>query len=159
MSQYEFVCGIETHVELNTKSKLFCGCENSSQKGNGPNTRCCPVCLGMPGTLPVLNEKAIELAIRASLALNCAVNYKCRMARKNYFYPDLVKGYQISQSRRPIGGEGLLELPSGNCVRIKRVHLGNERHRQAGREVQDGRKRRLHSSRRILPGRSFSGSL
>lgn len=147
MSQYEFVCGIETHVELNTKSKLFCGCENSSQKGNGPNTRCCPVCLGMPGTLPVLNEKAIELAIRASLALNCAVNYKCRMARKNYFYPDLVKGYQISQSRRPIGGEGLLELPSGNCVRIKRVHLEED----AGKISYDSGKMLIDYNRSGIP--------
>src|SRR5437870_13534945 len=94
MGKYEAVIGLEVHVQLSTRTKIFCGCPTSF--GAPPNTNVCPVCLGLPGALPVLNRAAVELAIRASLALNCEVRRQSRFARKNYFYPDLPKGYQIS---------------------------------------------------------------
>lgn len=120
---YEFVCGIETHVEMKTNTKLFCSCENLSVKGKGPNTRCCPVCLGMSGTLPSLNKKAVEFAIIAGIALDCKINQRSRMARKNYFYPDLTKGYQITQGAKPIAEHGRCELSDGRYVNIKRIHI------------------------------------
>src|SRR2546426_7777200 len=94
---YEVVIGLEVHAQLLTHSKMFCGC--GTEFGLPANTQTCPVCLGMPGTLPVINQKAVEMAVRAGLALNCAVRTRNRFARKNYFYPDLPKGYQISQYR------------------------------------------------------------
>lgn len=120
---YEFVCGLETHVELKTNTKLFCSCENSSDRGKGPNTRCCPVCLGMSGALPSLNKKVVEYAIRAGIALGCEINKRSRMARKNYFYPDLTKGYQITQGGKPIAEHGRCELSGGRHVNIKRIHI------------------------------------
>src|SRR6202022_3417028 len=92
LARYEPVIGLEVHAQLRTQTKIFCGCP--TRFGDPPNTNVCPVCLGLPGTLPVLNRRALELAIRASLALNCAVQEHSRFARKNYFYPDLPKGYQ-----------------------------------------------------------------
>src|SRR5271157_1118635 len=100
MSKYEAVIGLEVHVQLLTATKAFCGCANKF--GAEPNTNVCPVCLGLPGSLPVLNAKAVEFAALASLALNCQVNERSIFARKNYFYPDLPKGYQISQSDKPL---------------------------------------------------------
>ncbi|HEY4899321.1 MAG TPA: Asp-tRNA(Asn)/Glu-tRNA(Gln) amidotransferase GatCAB subunit B, partial [Terriglobales bacterium] len=94
-SKYEPVIGLEVHVQLLTRTKIFCGC--STQFGNPPNTNVCPVCLGLPGPLPVLNRQAVEFAVLASMALNCQINERSIFARKNYFYPDLPKGYQISQ--------------------------------------------------------------
>jgi Asp-tRNA(Asn)/Glu-tRNA(Gln) amidotransferase B subunit len=95
LAKYEPVIGLEVHVQLLTNTKIFCGC--STRFGDAPNANTCPVCLGLPGTLPVLNKRVIEMASRASLALNCTVHEHSRFARKNYFYPDLPKGYQISQ--------------------------------------------------------------
>lgn len=114
--KWETVVGLETHVELATRTKLFCSC--SAAFGGAPNTRCCPVCMGLPGTLPVLNEAVVELAVRAGLALNCDITRRCRFDRKNYFYPDLPKGYQTSQLYLPIARDG--------CVRI-RLEDGREK--------------------------------
>jgi aspartyl-tRNA(Asn)/glutamyl-tRNA(Gln) amidotransferase subunit B len=124
MPEYEPVVGMECHAELLTASKMFCGCRN--EFGGEPNTRCCPVCLGMPGSLPVMNRKAIEHVIRTSLALNCTINPNAKFDRKNYFYPDLPKGYQISEYDIPIGVGGWLDIEvNGETKRIhiRRVHL------------------------------------
>jgi aspartyl-tRNA(Asn)/glutamyl-tRNA(Gln) amidotransferase subunit B len=122
---YDIIIGFETHVELKTKTKLFCGC--AVKDGAPPNTHICPVCTGQPGALPVLNEKAVEHTIRAGLAMNCTINKRARFARKNYFYPDLPKGYQISQYERPFCENGYLEIPGDEgrpyAVGIKRIHL------------------------------------
>ena len=122
---YEYIICFETHVELNTETKLFCGCGVSYDAP--PNTRVCPVCTGQPGALPVLNKKAVEYAVKAGLALNCRINTFSRFARKNYFYPDLPKGYQISQYELPFCEDGYLEITddSGKPYRvgIKRIHL------------------------------------
>ena len=108
LGKYEPVIGLEVHVQLLTNTKIFCGC--STRFGDAPNTNVCPVCLGLPGTLPVLNRRVIEMAVRASLALNCTVHEHSRFARKNYFYPDLPKGYQISQYELPLATDGWLEI-------------------------------------------------
>ena len=107
---YEAVIGLEVHAQLMTQSKLFCGC--SVAYGAGPNTHVCPVCLGHPGSLPFPNRQAIHLAVRAALALNCEVHRESRFARKHYFYPDLSKGYQISQFELPLNGHGYLDIES-----------------------------------------------
>ena len=119
---YELVIGIETHVELKTESKMFCGCQ-ARWFGASPNTLVCPVCLGLPGALPVPNRRAIELAITAGLALHCQTPEHTKFDRKNYLYPDLPKGYQISQYDLPLNVKGWLELPSGKRVGITRAHL------------------------------------
>ena len=119
---YELVIGIETHVELRTESKMFCGCQ-ARWFGAPPNTIVCPVCLGLPGALPVPNRKAIELSITAGLALHCEIPEHTKFDRKNYVYPDLPKGYQISQYDLPLSVKGWLELPTGKKVRITRAHL------------------------------------
>jgi aspartyl-tRNA(Asn)/glutamyl-tRNA(Gln) amidotransferase subunit B len=119
---YELVIGIETHVELKTESKMFCGCQ-ARWFGAPPNTLVCPVCLGLPGALPVPNRRAIELAITAGLALHCETPDHTKFDRKNYLYPDLPKGYQISQYDLPLSVKGWLELPTGKRVRITRAHL------------------------------------
>ena len=119
---YELVIGIETHVELRTESKMFCACQ-ARWFGAPPNTLVCPVCLGLPGALPVPNRKAIELAITAGLALHCETPEHTKFDRKNYLYPDLPKGYQISQYDLPLSVKGWLELPTGKRVRITRAHL------------------------------------
>ncbi len=122
--EYEAVIGLEVHVQLATKSKIFCSC--STEFGAAPNSHVCPVCLGMPGVLPVLNEKAVEYAVKAALALNCKINLKSIFARKNYFYPDLPKGYQISQYEEPLAENGYIEIETEEGtkrIRIKRVHM------------------------------------
>jgi aspartyl-tRNA(Asn)/glutamyl-tRNA(Gln) amidotransferase subunit B len=124
LAKYETVIGLEVHVQLLTNSKIFCGC--ATRFGDPPNTNVCPVCLGLPGTLPVLNKHAVELAMRASLALNCTVHEHSRFARKNYFYPDLPKGYQISQYELPLATNGWIEIDlAGEKKRIgiTRLHL------------------------------------
>ncbi len=132
---WETVIGLETHVELATKTKIFCGC--TTQFGGAPNTHCCPVCTGMPGTLPTLNEKVLEYAVKAALALNCAVTQHNKFDRKNYFYPDLPKAYQISQLYLPIGrdGEVTITLPDGGhkTVGIHELHMEED----AGKLVHD----------------------
>ncbi|MEP6755501.1 MAG: Asp-tRNA(Asn)/Glu-tRNA(Gln) amidotransferase subunit GatB [Chthonomonadales bacterium] len=124
MANYEAVIGMEVHAELLTESKMFCSCRNAF--GGEPNTRCCPVCLGMPGSLPVMNRTAVEHVIRASLALNCTITRNAKFDRKNYFYPDLPKGYQISEYDLPIGRDGYLDIEvEGKTTRVHilRVHL------------------------------------
>jgi aspartyl-tRNA(Asn)/glutamyl-tRNA(Gln) amidotransferase subunit B len=124
LAKYEPVIGLEVHVQLLTKSKIFCGC--STRFGDPPNTNVCPVCLGLPGTLPVLNKRAVELAMRAAMALNCTVHEHSRFARKNYFYPDLPKGYQISQYELPLATAGSLEIECDGArkrIGITRLHL------------------------------------
>lgn len=118
---YELVVGLETHVELLTKTKIFCSCKNSF--GDEPNTNCCPVCIGLPGTLPKLNREVVNFAIKAGLALNCTINLNSRMDRKNYVYPDLSKAYQISQFYSPICTNGYLELSSGKKIKIHQIHM------------------------------------
>ena len=121
MSNFEIVIGLEVHTQVKTKSKIFCSCSTEFQ--SPPNTNICPVCCGYPGVLPVFNKKVLEVAVRVSLALKCRINNSIYFERKNYFYPDLPKGYQISQYKMPLGEEGVLELPSGKKVNINRVHM------------------------------------
>ncbi|HYU22977.1 MAG TPA: Asp-tRNA(Asn)/Glu-tRNA(Gln) amidotransferase subunit GatB, partial [Candidatus Dormibacteraeota bacterium] len=122
LAKYEPVIGLEVHVQLLTRTKIFCGC--STRFGDPPNTNVCPVCLGLPGTLPVLNKRAVEMAMRAALALNCTVHEHSRFARKNYFYPDLPKGYQISQYELPLATGGWLEVGGAKKrIGITRLHL------------------------------------
>src|SRR6201987_6152635 len=135
MAKYEAVIGLEVHAQLLTKTKIFCGC--STRFGDAPNANTCPVCLGLPGTLPVLNKRAVEMAMRASLALKCTVHDRSRFARKNYFYPDLPKGYQISQYELPLATGGFVEIEHvGKTKRIgiTRLHLEED----AGKSLHDG---------------------
>jgi aspartyl-tRNA(Asn)/glutamyl-tRNA(Gln) amidotransferase subunit B len=130
LAKYEPVIGLEVHVQLLTKTKIFCGC--STRFGDPPNSNVCPVCLGLPGSLPVLNKRAVEMAMRAALALNCTVQERSRFARKNYFYPDLPKGYQISQYELPLATGGFLDIEVAGLpvaagarkrIGITRLHL------------------------------------
>jgi len=124
MGRYEAVIGLEVHAQLKTRTKAFCGC--STRFGDPPNTNVCPVCLGLPGALPVLNGRAVELAVRASLALHAKIHGRSRFARKNYFYPDLPKGYQISQYELPLATEGGLEIELEGATKrigITRLHM------------------------------------
>ena len=129
---YEVVIGVEVHAQLRTKSKLFCGC--GTMFGLTANSQTCPLCLGLPGTLPVLNQVAVEMAVRAGLALNCTIAANNLFARKNYFYPDLPKGYQISQYEAPICEHGWIEIVASEGkrrIRIRRAHLEED----AGKSV------------------------
>lgn len=121
-SPYRPTIGLEIHAELATKTKMFCSCANDETQLT-PNTNVCPVCLGHPGTLPVPNQVAIDMVVKTGLALGCAISHLSKFDRKNYFYPDLPKAYQISQYDQPLCEKGLLKLPSGVVVRIKRIHL------------------------------------
>src|SRR6056300_1768369 len=121
---FEPVIGLEVHAQLKTKSKIFCSC--STAFGAPPNTHTCPVCLGMPGVLPVLNKKVVEYALRMALATGCKIESESRFARKNYFYPDLPKGYQISQYELPIARHGHIDVEvdgSPSRIGITRIHM------------------------------------
>src|SRR5438874_6248006 len=135
LTRYEAVIGLEVHVQLLTSTKIFCGC--STKFGAPPNTNVCPVCLGLPGALPVLNRKAVEYAARAAMALNCEIRETSIFARKNYFYPDLPKGYQISQYNKPLAEPGFIDIESSSGkkkIGITRVHLEED----AGKSLHDG---------------------
>jgi aspartyl-tRNA(Asn)/glutamyl-tRNA(Gln) amidotransferase subunit B len=132
--EYEPVIGLEIHAQLKTESKIFCGC--STKFGESPNTHTCPVCLGMPGVLPVLNRKVVEYTLRMALATHCSIAPLGRFARKNYFYPDLPKGYQISQYELPLARDGWVEIETSNGlkrIRINRIHMEED----AGKLIHD----------------------
>lgn len=134
MKQYETVIGLEVHVELATKTKIFCGCRTSF--GAAPNTHVCPICTGMPGSLPILNKQVVEFALRAGLALNCQINQRCKFDRKNYFYPDNPQNYQISQLYLPICHDGFVEIETAGGTKrigIHEIHMEED----AGKLVHD----------------------
>jgi aspartyl-tRNA(Asn)/glutamyl-tRNA(Gln) amidotransferase subunit B len=142
MVEYEPVIGMEVHVELQTNSKMFCGCKVDF--GGDPNTRCCPVCLGLPGSLPVVNERAIELMAKTALALNCQIAPQCIFHRKNYYYPDLPKNYQVSQYDNPLGSFGYVEIfaeGKHKKIAVRRVHMeedtGKLLHIEGGKSLID----------------------
>lgn len=133
--KYDTVIGLEVHCELKTQTKCFCGCKNNF--GDEPNSNCCPVCLGFPGALPVLNKKAVEYAVIAGLAFNCSINNESVFERKNYFYPDLSKAYQISQLEKPLCVNGYVEINvdgKPKKIRLNRIHLEED----AGKLIHDG---------------------
>ena len=135
MKNYEMTVGLEVHAELSTKTKIFCSCPTDF--GAPPNSQICPICMGLPGTLPVLNRRAVEFAIKAGLATNCKISHRSGIDRKNYFYPDLPKGYQISQYARPICYDGYIEFEGESGrekVELERIHIEED----AGKLIHDG---------------------
>src|SRR5580698_1721575 len=135
IARYEPVIGLEVHCQLATRTKIFCGCPAGF--GAPPNTHVCPVCLALPGALPVLSREAVELALKASIALNCAINPSSRFARKNYFYPDSPKGYQISQFDQPLCEHGHVDITVNAApkrIGVTRIHMEDD----AGKSQHDG---------------------
>src|SRR5580698_8873500 len=135
IARYEAVVGLEVHVQLSTRTKIFCGCPAGF--GAPPNTNVCPVCLALPGALPLLSREAVELALKAAIALNCTVNPVSRFARKNYFYPDSPKGYQISQYDQPLCEHGFVDILVDGIpkrIGVTRVHMEDD----AGKSVHEG---------------------
>ena len=130
--KYEIVLGLETHVELSTKTKIFCSC-TTAFKG-APNTHCCPICIGLPGTMPKLNKEVVNFAIMAGLAMNCKISEYSKMDRKNYVYPDLPKAYQISQNDKPLCYDGEILLSNGRKIGIERIHIEED----AGKLIHEG---------------------
>lgn len=147
---HELVIGLEVHVELATRTKLFCGCPN--RFGDDPNTNVCPVCLGLPGSMPVLNERAVDYAMRLGRALGCTVEPSV-FARKNYFYPDMPKDYQVSQYDQPINVDGALHLPDGLRVGIERAHIEED----TGKSTHVGGTGRIHDAGHSLVDYNRSG--
>ena len=143
--KWEMVIGLETHVELATKTKIFCSC--STKFGAEPNENTCPGCIGMPGTLPSLNGKVLEYGVRAGLALGCEIKTRSIMARKHYFYPDLARAYQISQLDKPLCLAGKMELSNGRTIGITRIHIEED----AGKLVHVGREIRMDDNRSGMP--------
>lgn len=144
-SDYDIVIGLETHAKLNTKSKIFCSCQNAF--GLAPNSNCCPVCTGMPGALPVLNKEAVQLTIKAGLACNCKINEYAVFERRNNFYPDLSKGYQICQYAKPICFDGKIQLSSGKIIRLNRIHVEED----AGNLIHEDSKTYIDYNRSGVP--------
>jgi aspartyl-tRNA(Asn)/glutamyl-tRNA(Gln) amidotransferase subunit B len=142
-SEWETIIGLEVHAELKTQTKMFCGCKN--EFGGEPNTNVCPVCLGLPGSLPVLNEQAVELGMRIGTALGCDIRRNV-FSRKNYFYPDMPKNYQTSQYDLPINSEGELKLPDGTIVGVERAHLEED----TGKNTHVGGDGRIHGAEASL---------
>ncbi len=147
---WEMVIGLEVHTELRTATKLFCGCANVF--GDEPNTNICPVCLGLPGSMPVLNERAVQLAMAIGVALHCDIK-RSTFHRKNYFYPDMPKDYQVSQYDQPINVNGHLDLPDGSRVRIERAHIEED----TGKTTHLGSTGRIHGADRSLVDYNRSG--
>ena len=127
MKDYEIVVGLEVHAELNTDSKIYCDCKNAF--GLEVNTQVCPICMGMPGTLPTLNKKVVDHAIKMGHALNCNINSVCKQDRKNYFYPDLPKAYQISQAEIPLCENGYIDIMVNGEVKKNRSNTNSYRRR------------------------------
>ncbi len=143
-NKYEIIIGIEVHVQLKTKTKLFCACP--VEFGGQPNTNICPICSGLPGVLPTMNQKAVELAIKAGLALNCQIAQNSIFARKHYFYPDLPKGYQITQYKEPLAFSGFLNI-NNTKIRIRRLHLEED----SGKSIHSGNESLVDFNRCGIP--------